>query len=203
MIEIRQSVYDAWNGTLEATVIDFIAALAAHAGTVDEPRPVAVPLVELIASAGGFSAVTIVPDAVAAAPPGMSLAQAKAWAIGVINAGAEASRATQITPGDGQAMTYLQKRDEAAAYIAAGRPADPAPGTYLMLRAEVDAASEAGDSETLSSVADEVMAQAADWRVTGASIEKARRKATRLINKAATVEAAVALAVWTWPGEGG
>lgn len=94
---------------------------------------------------------------------------------------AETERLKYITPGNGQAMTYQQKVDEARAFKSAS---NPKAADYLVLSSEVGIT-----AETLSEVADIVLAAFALWQQIGAAIEGVRLGAKRDID-AATDEAA-------------
>lgn len=89
---------------------------------------------------------------------------------------AETERLKYITPGEGQAMTYQQKVDEARAFKSA---IDPQPADYPVLFSEVGIT-----APTLSEVADIVLAAFAQWQKIGASIESIRLGAKRDINAA-------------------
>jgi hypothetical protein len=67
---IDRATYDSFDGTLEQRVADFIAALAAHSSTVDQPAPTEHPLVEALARAGGMEAAEIAPPVPEPPPPG-------------------------------------------------------------------------------------------------------------------------------------
>lgn len=189
----------AWGGTLEQRVANFAAALDAHAYTVDVPRPTEHPLVERIVAAGGYAQVIVQPDEEPEPVVPPSLEAAKQQATATVNAAAEATRLLFVTPGSGQAMVYLLKEREAHAYIAAGSPANPPAGSYPLLEAEIAAAADADDPpETLASQAAAVIAQADAWAAVGASIERHRRARVRQIDKATTVQEAMAAAGWTW-----
>lgn len=99
-----------------------------------------------------------------------------------IDAAAEAERLKYITPGEGQAMTYQQKVDEARAYKAAS---DPRTADYPVLASEVGIT-----AETLDGVADIVLAAFAQWQQIGAMIESIRLGAKRDIDAAENETAA-------------
>jgi len=137
-------------------------------------------------------------DAILAALPDLLAAQAerlveqlRAEALRAIDAGAEAMRLRFITPGSGQALSYLQKAAEADAYVAAGRPADT--GAYLLLEGEA-----AGRGITVSALADEVRATRDAWAGVAGTIEgvrKAGKDAVTAAVDAAGVDAARAHAL--------
>lgn len=202
-ITITAAEYEGWGGALEQRVADFAAAIAAHATTVDQPRPAEAPLVEAIVQAGGIGELVVLPPEEPAPSPIMTLTEAKAWATDVVNRAAEIARLNFVTAGAGQAMIYLSKEVEARAWVAAGSPAQPPAGQYPLLQAEVAAAAAAGDGDTLADVAAAVIGAAEAWRQIGASIEEHRRMRVRRIAKAATQTEAEAEAVWTWAPPGG
>ena len=100
---------------------------------------------------------------------------------------AEEVRAQYITPGAGQAMTYLQKQAEAAAVIADANA--PAP----ILSAEAEAM-----GTTLGDLAAEVHANALAWASIGGKIEGARRAAKRAAADATTPATLRAAAQINW-----
>ncbi|WGG58173.1 hypothetical protein [Brucella intermedia] len=99
-----------------------------------------------------------------------------------VDIAAETERLKYITPGAGQAMTYQQKVDEARAFKAASNPQT---SDYLILSSEVGIT-----AETLSEVADVVLAAFAQWQQIGAAIEAVRLGAKRDIDAAADEAAA-------------
>jgi hypothetical protein len=131
-------------------------------------------------------------DGKAFAPPvTASLAAVKESLKSIIDVGAEAERLKYITPGAGQAMTYQQKADEAARYLAASAPKA---SDYPLLSAEagITAADIAG-------VAQVVSAAFAQWQAIGGAIEAVRLGAKKSIDDASTIDAANAAARVTWP----
>lgn len=96
----------------------------------------------------------------------LDLAISRASATASINAKAEEVRLRYITPGAGQAGTYLIKEREAEAYRDAGYTGD-VPG---MVAAEVSAT-----GLTTTEAADLILAQRDLWVVKAAQIEGARR----------------------------
>lgn len=83
-----------------------------------------------------------------------------------VDAGAEAVRSQFLSAGTGQAMTYLAKQTEAAAYLANNAVSTP------FLTAEA-----AATGMTVDALAVVVAAQTAAWQTLGAKIEAARRGA--------------------------
>ncbi|CAB4327459.1 MULTISPECIES: hypothetical protein [unclassified Brucella] len=109
-----------------------------------------------------------------------------------IDADAETERLKYITPGNGQAMTYQQKVDEARAFKAAS---NPKAADYPVLSSEVGIT-----AETLSEVADIVLAAFALWQQIGAAIESIRLGAKRDIDAAEDEAAARAIVdAIVWP----
>lgn len=122
----------------------------------------------------------------------LSLSQLKADLNSKVDAAAETERLRYITPGEGQAMTYQQKVDEARAFKLAS---DPQAADYPVLFSEVGIT-----APTLAEVADIVLAAFAQWQKIGAAIESIRLGAKRDINAARDEAAASSIfdAV-TWP----
>lgn len=83
-----------------------------------------------------------------------------------IDAGAEQVRSLFITPGSGQAITYLRKETEARAYLADNSAETP------MLAAEANAV-----NVSVAELASEVVANSEAWLAIGSRIEAARRAA--------------------------
>lgn len=104
-----------------------------------------------------------------------------------IDAQAEAARAHIITPGPGQAMTYLQKTAEARAWLADNSAPTP------ILSAEAEAM-----ATTLAALAAEVVANADAWLVVGGRIEGARRAAKRAASEATDAAGIRAAANINW-----
>ena len=124
------------------------------------------------------------------------LAAAKAAAAAEIDADAEAARLRFITPGAGQSLEYAATEAEVRAYLAApsGDPED-----WPWLNAERLAA---GGTATVAEVAQQVLALADAWRITGAEIKRIRRAAKLQVEAATTiagVRAAVSGAAWPQP----
>lgn len=109
-----------------------------------------------------------------------------------VDSNAEIERLKYITAGDGQAMTYAQKAEEARLCLDA---ADPIPEDYPLLAAEIGIT-----ASTLVGVAQVVAAAYAQWLQIGAAIEAARLSAKKAISEAETVEDAQAAAeAVAWP----
>lgn len=137
------------------------------------------------------TAITTVTANVAA----LSLAAVKNEMIGVVNAAAEKERLKYITSGQGQAMTYTEKRDQARAFLAAD---DPDPADYPMIANEVGIT-----AATAREVAEVIAGRYAAWKAIGEEIEKVRMIANKAIEDAADEAAAKAAAAGiTWPAGG-
>lgn len=109
-----------------------------------------------------------------------------------IDSAAETERRKYITTGSGQAMTYMQKADEASRYLAAS---DPVPADYPLLAAEIGIT-----APTLAEVAAIVNAAFTQWQQIGAAIEAARLGTKAAIDAAATAEdAQTAASAVAWP----
>ena len=121
-----------------------------------------------------------------------TLASAQVRLCRAIDAAAETQRQRWITPGAGQALTYLTKTDEARRAVAGGAPVEPA--DYPLLAAEIGITA-AG----LLEVAAVVLAAHQAWQVAGAAIEAARLACKAAVGTAAdiaTAEAAAAAVEW-------
>lgn len=122
----------------------------------------------------------------------LSLAPLRVGLKATIDAAAEVERKKYITAGEGQALTYQRKAEEARACLSAS---DPQPADYPMLAAEIGIT-----ADTLIEVAEVVNAANAAWLVIGAEIEAARLGAKVAIDAASTAEEARAAAeAVAWP----
>lgn len=109
-----------------------------------------------------------------------------------VDAMAEAERLKYITPGEGQAMTYRQKVDEAQAFKATKSPLSK---DYPVLSSEIGIT-----ASSLDAVADIVLAAYAQWQQIGAAIERARLGAKRDIEAAKSeTEARGIVNAIVWP----
>jgi len=123
-----------------------------------------------------------------------------AWHVGNVSLDAERSRAKTkidkhagiartryITVAPGQGLTYQEKAEEAADYIAAGYPAPtgspPMLEDYPFLQAEVDAT-----GKTHAQAADDILNQKSAWIAAGAQIEKHRLGGKAQVDNATTDE---------------
>lgn len=121
----------------------------------------------------------------------LPLSTVKQRAKSEVDRSAEAERMKYITPGQGQAMTYQQKVEEAKAYQAA---TNPKASDYPMLSAEVGIT-----APTLKQVVEVVLAAFLQWQIIGAEIEGIRLKAKKDIEEAkdeAAVRAVVEAIKW-------
>ena len=98
-----------------------------------------------------------------------------------VDADAEAARSRVVTPGSGQAMTYLRKADAAAAFLA-GQVLSEAQQQRLD-----DEAARLGI--TVQEAAETIAATAAAWELLDASIDNIRLTAKAAIEAATTGEA--------------
>lgn len=109
-----------------------------------------------------------------------------------VDVAAEVERLKYITPGEGQALTYQRKVEEAKRAIT---EEEPAPVDYPMLAASIGV-----DGDTVKEIASIVLAMDGGWAVIGSAIEKIRLSAKKAIDDAATVEAANAVVdAIIWP----
>lgn len=104
-----------------------------------------------------------------------------------IDADAEATRSLFITPGSGQAMTYLRKEAEADAWLADNSASVP------FLEAEA-----AATGVTVAALAALVSARAAQWAAIGPKIEAARMGAKQAVLAAGNLAAIAAARAVDW-----
>ncbi|MEH7848463.1 hypothetical protein [Rhizobium laguerreae] len=123
-------------------------------------------------------------------PP--SLDAIKADLCDAIDRAAEQERRKYITSGAGQAMTYVQKADEAKRFLAAE---DPVAADFPLLAAEIGIT-----ALDISEVATVVAAAHRSWQQIGAAIEAARLGTKKEVMAAASEPAArSAAAAVAWP----
>jgi hypothetical protein len=116
-----------------------------------------------------------------------SLEGHKARLKAVVNQQAEQVRALYITPGDGQAMAYLMKVNEATAYKRTG-----VIGPHLLLEHK-------RTGQTVSATADLLIAVSDAWAVKSAEIEDLKLRTKAAIDAAETMEEATrAAAAFQW-----
>lgn len=109
-----------------------------------------------------------------------------------IDTDAENARKKYITAGDGQAMTYQRKVDQARAYLAA---TDPVDADYPALSNEVGIT-----GADCAEVATVIMTMFAAWEQIGDQIEQMRLARKKAIREAATfAEKQDAYAAAEWP----
>ncbi|WP_162936857.1 hypothetical protein [Agrobacterium deltaense] len=105
---------------------------------------------------------------------------------------AEQERKRYITAGEGQAMTYQRKVEEAKRAVL---EEDPVDAEYPMLSASLGI-----DGETVKLVAAVVLSMDAEWAAIGAAIEKVRMSAKKAIDDALNFEdATAAVDAIIWP----
>lgn len=124
----------------------------------------------------------------------VSLSSLKRSLKGAVDAAAEAERLKYITPGEGQALTYQRKVDEAKRAISESAPSND---DYPLLAASLGI-----DGKTLLDVAKVVLEMDGAWALIGAAIEKRRLTAKRDVDQASTEESArKVVADLEWPRE--
>ena len=118
-----------------------------------------------------------------------------------VNDEAETARLRYITPGDGQAMSYREKLDEAKACLAAYATeqaftaANPPAGTYPLLESEVGI-----KGANAWKVAELVNTTFLAWKTAEAAINNLRLRAADDLDAAATVGAALTIVdAINWP----
>ncbi|MBY5709701.1 hypothetical protein [Rhizobium leguminosarum] len=127
----------------------------------------------------------------AGVPDSLLLDAVKAELKAGIDKAAEEERVKYITPGAGQAMTYLHKADQARRYVAAAEPVD---SEYPLLAAEVGIT-----ASSIAGVAAVVIAAFENWQDIGGLIEAARlgtKKAVEIAQNEADARAAAAAVTW-------
>lgn len=111
-----------------------------------------------------------------------SLSETKAALKANVDASAENQRLKYITSGAGQALTYMQKSDEARRFLAGENPDST---DYPLLAAEVGIT--AADIEGVAII---VAAAYGQWQQIGAAIEAIRLGSKAAIDAAESIEAA-------------
>ena len=118
-----------------------------------------------------------------------------------VNRAAGEARLQYITPGDGQAMSYREKLDEAKACLAAYptepdfTTANPSTGTYPLLESEVGI-----KGANAWKVAELVNTTFLAWKTAEAAINNLRLRAANDLDAAATVGAAITIVdAINWP----
>ena len=86
-----------------------------------------------------------------------------------------------VTTVPGQEMTYQEKAEQAADYVAASYPADTS--NFPFIQAEIDAT-----SKTKEQAADDILSQRATWITIGAAIEQHRLSGKKQVDEASTEE---------------
>lgn len=118
---------------------------------------------------------------------GMEIGDVRTLLAGQIDAAAEQARCHFITPGSGQAMTYLRKEQEARAFVADNAAETP------FLTAEATAT-----GVTVAALAQIVIAKADAWTVVGPKIEAARLAAKKALVDGVDIAAVHAAAQVDW-----
>lgn len=114
-------------------------------------------------------------------PTAIPLADVQQGARIEIDGYAEAARMRFLTNGAGQAMTYQEKSEQAADYVAAGYPADTS--SYPFVQAEIEAT-----GKTKEQAADDILTKKSEWIAVGSLIEKHRIGGKVQIDAATTPE---------------
>lgn len=166
--------------------------------SIDSPPPENLDIIEItddewlmLLTGSGY---TIVDGVIVDPPPAeeVPLTVIKAGLKARIDADAEAERLKYITAGAGQALTYMQKSDEARRYLAEETPTE---SDYPLLSAEVGIT-----AENLHGVALVVSGAYAQWQLIGAQIEAIRLGAKAAIEAAPDAGGAQATyAAVAWP----
>ena len=105
----------------------------------------------------------------------------KSTSLADIDGAAERARLRYITSGAGQALTYSEKADEAADYVAAGYPADTS--NYPHIAAEI-----AATGKTKEQAADDILSTKSAWISVSANIEQHRLGGKKNVADATTSE---------------
>ena len=180
MVTIPQSQFPGLSvNDIQIRIDAFKAALASHALTVGVPAPREDDLIERLARSGEeFQLET--EDGPAVVPP--TFAEKRLAAVKQINDFAEQVRLKYITPGAGQAATYLIKERQAEAFKAAGYTGD----VPAMVQSEVDA----NPGMTAQEACDLILAQRDLWEAKAAQIETERRKGVVALESVAYLDEA-------------
>lgn len=116
-----------------------------------------------------------------------------------IDAAAEQQRLRHVTPGAGQAMTYLAKEAQARACMADESP-DPADYPLLAATVGIERHPLTGEvAETVQDVAAIVLNILDQWMQAAAAIERARIGAKQAVEDATTPAEIETAADVTWP----
>lgn len=170
-----------------------------HAGEWQAPR--VLTLEEFDAEFGAaVSAWNAAPfdDGTPATTPALN--DVKAVLCGKIDADAEAHRLLNITPGSCQAMTYAEKKDQAAAVIGLGEAAANALPNHGAAEFPVLSASVPSEAATLWEAAELVMQRYEAFAELGGRIERARLEGKKAVKDAADEAAArAAYDAVVWP----
>lgn len=102
----------------------------------------------------------------------------KLWAKQKIDAKAEEVRSRHLTPGSGQTMTYQEKAEEAADFIAAGYPVGDL-ASYPFIQADMNAL-----GLTAEQAADAIVAAKSSWIAIGTQIEELRLGGKKNVDEA-------------------
>ena len=114
-------------------------------------------------------------------PPPPPLERVRAEAMDAVDSTAESARLRYLTPGSGQALTYLAKERDAAAYRDAGYPTAQL-ANFPWIDAERKVLGQTGRK-----AADLILTTAEAWRSKGVQIEQVRRKGKLAVEAAGDV----------------
>jgi hypothetical protein len=175
--------------------------------TDEAPNSIAISEAQYVAALAGFEdgkTVSIVggfhlidPPQVSEPDPdeNLTLDQWKLKLLTKIDADAEISRLRYITGGSGQAMTYQQKAQEAAAALQQeAEGGNPQPEDYPLLQAEMGIT-----APTFLGVAIVVNNAYQSWRVVGGQIEALRLGGKASVSASTSIEDAKQAAAIAWP----
>lgn len=148
---------------------------------------------------GGYVFESYTPDPA----PEPALADLKTQLRAAIDSDAESIRLMYITPGDGQALTYREKLDQAEQVIADGQAAADAMTEAERLAAYPTLSASVGiEAPTLWGCANVVWAMYQAWLQLSFSIESARLAGKKAVADAGTNDAArAAYAAIAWPNQ--
>jgi len=117
---------------------------------------------------------------------GYAVDRYRAAAVAAIDAAAEAARARIVTPGSGQAMSYLAKETEARRVVAGEIAASPLLDPLVGVEVDPANGTVAADLATVAAI---ILAQADAWKAIEGALDAARRSAKIAVAGAADVAA--------------
>lgn len=128
-----------------------------------------------------WDAATSAPAIAPYVPPVVVVEDVRSAALVQIDAHAGDTRARFITVAPGQELTYQEKSEEAADFVAAGYPADTT--SYPFIEAEM-----AAYGKTSTQAADDILSRKSMWIAAGSEIERHRLSGKTQVAAAATAE---------------